>query len=359
MPSARSYSTLLFGIKSPLQAINAVEYTRIARSTAETSPVFLVFCPFRRPQIREAIHRILRHEPDARIIDLPTIPSGKALWKCVHEIVRARIFSGSLRRTLATLPPPDKLVLGDYRSRECRDLAARLPGVPVVLLDDGSATHQIAKYRTNPDSPDISPLFPENDWRGRRLGFYAGIRGDRISAATFFTHYDIRPAPGDTVVRHDYPYWRSQIRPKHAVDRDDVWFLGMSHVEKELTGLDTYLATIKRILSHYPGRTVRYRPHRDESPDKIAQVTTLGFSLLPSANPVEIDLLEADRLPSEIASIASSALDNLAVMFGERIKLRCYLPTPDYCAPSLRAHFEDIIGYHRLHLETVDLSAPI
>lgn len=277
----------------------------------------------------------------------------------MNEWARAQRFARQVRATLHKLPNPSVLVLGDYRSRECRHLAGLYPDTPVVLLDDGSATHQIARYRRNPKGPEIASLFPEpEELRSHRLRLFAGITLPFIERATFFTHYQIHSRLSDSVIRHAYTYWRNHkqaLGPK----TDEIWFLGMSHVEKNLTSLSGYLAALSFVRRYYAERTLYYRPHRDETGGKLAYVTTLGFTIIKDERPIELVLLADSRLPAEIATIASSAVDNCAVLFGEAISIRCFLPWPNYAAPSLRAHLSDIIAYHvrnsRANLHTVEM----
>ncbi len=345
---------LLLALKSPLQAINAIEYCHSAPGLpAADSVTAVLFTPTPRPtDLHDLIVELLRSSLPGVTVHLGHgVPRERPWWERFGERRRARDFVKRVAHYLADTPAPTELLVGDFRSRECRHLAgvAASPDTRLVLLDDGSATHQIAKYRRNPASSDVAPMFPTENARTRRLRRW-GVQLPAIARATFFTHYDITCPPQDSLLRHRYPFWRSRLR--HAAPRtsDDILVLGMSHVEKGLTDLDRYLRTMTAIKAHYGNRPVLYRPHRDEHPDKLAHVARLGFTLAPSALPVEIVLLQADTLPREVASIASSALDNLAILLGENVQLRCFEPPAGYCNPALAAHFTDIIRYHQKNL---------
>lgn len=349
MPAPRH---LLLALKSPLQAINAIEYCRSTHAPPATSVTAVLFTP--RPQ-PEAVHDLaidlLKSAVPGVVVHVGHgVPRPRPWWHRLGEYQRARRFLERVEGFLATAPRPTELLVGDFRSRECRHLAgvAAGPDTQIVLLDDGSATHQIARYRHSPTAPELAPMFPVDDSRTRRLRRW-GIQLPGIEHSRFFTHYDIVCPPGDQVVRHAYPYWRSQIAHHAAPATGDVLFLGMSHVEKRLTDLDRYLAALRAVKAHYGDRPVRYRPHRDELPEKLAHVEQLGFLLSPSPIPVELLLLQAAELPAEVSSIASSAMDNLAILFGAHIRLRCFVPPDNYCNSAFRGHFSDILRYHQSH----------
>jgi hypothetical protein len=278
---------------------------------------------------------------------VPVIPGEKVWWRAHQEIRAARRFSQSLSDALDVLPPHDEIVLGDYRSRECRHLAGLFPHAQVVLLDDGSATHQIARFRRNPRDPELAPMFPRKDWRALRLRLLAGISLPFVNQLTFFSHYAILPPPHDRLLPHRYEFWRSLVAGTLRPATNEVLFLGMSHVEKNLTTFGCYLETLRKIRRFYEGRSIVYRPHRHETTEKLKAVRELGFTVIESdGTPIELSLIESATLPSEIASIASSALDNLAILFSDHIPLRCFTPEPDYCSAAMNGHFSDIIHYH-------------
>jgi hypothetical protein len=278
---------------------------------------------------------------------VPVLPAEKGWWYSRKECRYARRFTRGLTGALAHIGAPDEIAIGDYRSRECRHLASLFPSSRVVLLDDGSATHQIARFRRNPHDPSLAPMFPRNDFRAFRLKLWADVALPFIDRLTFFSHYTITTPAHDEVIAHRYEFWRSQVRAKPRQPADGVLFLGMSHVEKSLTTRSRYLNTLKKIRRFYLERPIIYRPHRDETAEKLDAVRELGFIIAePDITPIEFLLIESPTLPAEVASIASSALDNLAIIFADLLTLRCFTPEPDYCNARMAGHFSDILRYH-------------
>jgi hypothetical protein len=340
-------STLLIAIKSPLQALNAVEYYHHLQPPP-TLVQAVIFLPKNRPELENTLKQLLSRIPRARVHVLRGIPSEHAWWRSPKEFIKARRFIHNLKVVTAEIPEAQVLALGDYRSRECRYLTDLLPSARVVLLDDGSATHQIARYRRDPSDPRLAPMFPRNNLRTLRLRLWAGIRAPFIRHVAFFTHYRINPPTSDGIIVHQYEFWRSVLARNQPSVGDQVLFLGMSHVEKGLTDLTRYLTVLAQIRAYYGSRRLLYRPHRDETPAKLDEVARLGFIITThDPRPVELLLIEGSTLPSEVASIASSALDNLAVILAGKIILRCFLPASGYCTSPMAGHFSDILNYHR------------
>lgn len=362
---AENNPNLLFAIKSPLQAFNASEYYHQLESKPQLVHAIIFSSP-KHPRMQNTMARILESIPGIHVTALSPIPSERGWWRSPREYLSARRFSNALGIATKKIPQATTVAIGDYRSRECRALAALFPKAKIVLLDDGSATHQIARYRNNIGDPELVPMFPKHDFRALRLRLWADIRIPYIARVSFFTHYNIRVSANDTIIRNDYSYWRSVLARKRHTGTLSVLFLGMSHVEKRLTDLDRYLSALRRIRTFYANRDIYYRPHRDEAADKLSAVRSLGFTVIePDTTPIELALIDSDCLPAEVACIASSAMDNLAVIFQGRLPLRCFVPEDDYCSATMRGHFKDIIRHHtegdlpNMHVTRLaDLPAP-
>lgn len=339
---------IIMAIKSPLQAFNAVEFCmQLKESGQKPGLSAVVFCPPRKPALAYLIKSILGRCDCNRIHVVPNLPSGKQWWCSPKEFLSAQRFRRAVSAALATVPAGACLLMGDYRSRECRHLAACAGPSEIILLDDGSATHQIARHRNNPSDPALAPMFPGDDVRTFRLRLLANIRLPSPRSVRFFSHYPIGALARDTLQAHRYEFWRGVIAQRSRTTRDEVLFLGMSHVEKRLTSLGRYVDTLREILACYGGRKILYRPHRDEAGPKLEAVRALGFEVLPfDLTPIELVLIDSDTLPAEVGCIASSAIDNLSILFGDTLTIRCFVPAADYCANAMSGHFQDIIRHH-------------
>lgn len=334
-------------LTSPLQIFNFIEYLHsIARSSGQLEWIIIIKKGY--PGGLGPICEHLIKESGCKTYFFSGLPSRKkGLYKIFRRVYFARKFKTAIEGMLGSHKIVKGLVLGDYRSRECRHLMALCKNVDVTLIDDGSATHQIAKYLATPKSMSLSPMFPRMDLHSLilRLG---GVRLLGGVTKVLFTHYLSSVDKSTAVIPHQYTYWRSQSELRNYEYSTDILFLGMSHVESGITSEVAYLDSLKRILNFYRGKRVLYKPHRKESPKKLYRISTLGYDVLDvEITPVEYKLIHGKELPSEVASIASSALDNLPIIFGRRLSCRCFVPGKEYCVGKMHAHFYDILSYHQ------------
>jgi hypothetical protein len=71
--------------------------------------------------------------------------------------------------------------------------------------------------------------------------------------------------------------------------------------------------------------TVRYIPHRYESPRQVERIRReCGAEILVTNAPIELYLARARTLPRAVASLISSALYTIGVLFPEQIELMAY-----------------------------------
>lgn len=334
-------------LTSPLQIFNFIEYLhRVARSSGQLEWTVIIKKGYLIGL--GPIYDRLIEEPGCKAYFFRGLPSQqKGLNKIFRRVFFALKFKRKIDGILGNSVNIRKLVLGDYRSRECRHIMALCPNVKVTLIDDGSATHQIAKYLALPKPLSISPMFPRMDLHALvlRLG---GVRLSTGAPAVLFTHYVSSVDKSTEVIPHQYVYWRSQLKVRNYEYSKDILFLGMSHVESGITLEADYMEALRLILDFYRGRRVFYKPHRKESARKLDRISTLGYEVLAvEITPVEYKLIHGEDLPLEVASIASSALDNIPMLFGRRLSCRCFVPDKGYCVGEMRAHFCDIISYHQ------------
>ena len=336
-------------LTSPLQIFNFIEYLNsFARPCGLIE--WTVILPIEQNYSKGlgTVGDFLRAEAGCKIHFFIGLPGKKVGFnKIVKRILFARTYKRTIDDILGDHKLVENLVIGDYRSRECRHLIACCSRANVTLLDDGSATHQIAKYLDSPKSFSLSPMFPRMDIHGLILRFSGVSLSDKANKV-MFTHYLSSEEESIAVIPHNYTYWRSQLKLRNHAYSKDILFLGLSHVETGITTKASYIDSLKRILDFYRGGRILYKPHRKESINKLNDISALGYKVLDvEIMPVEYKLLHGKELPMEVASIASSALDNLPILFGRKLTCRCFVPQQSYCTRKMRAHFSDILSYHQ------------
>lgn len=117
----------------------------------------------------------------------------------------------------------------------------------------------------------------------------------------------------------------------------EVFYYGSKYSEAGILQQGYELAFIKAMADFYAqkGIAVRYFAHRDEQQNKLEKIKQLGLTVMVSPNMAELDLLQADSLPVEIASAYSTVLTSLNVLFPE-IKKTSFVLDANQIAPIFR-----------------------
>jgi hypothetical protein len=320
-------------VSSPLQYMNAVEWRR--RTAGRHADLVLIGdraggdaaiaeLMLRDPGLWRAIHR----HPGR-----PRLP--RWLPASLRDAADAQHRAG-LERLARSLSRPGyrRLVFGDYRNASQRALVAKIPHRDLILVDDGSVTPQVARFRAGrADTPE-----PERfrlNWFRTSVG--RALFGDEKLAdpdrLTFFTIYgrliDRTLAPGDRILAHAFEGWRAAAGSR--APGDEIWLLGANHVEARIASAADYrrliLSGVAALRAEGFGGPILYRPHRGEDPAAARRLAAAaGLQLAPGTLPVEAVLLEAERRPAAVLVVASSAADTLAVIDPEVPIVRLDLP---------------------------------
>lgn len=338
-------------LTSPLQIFNFLEYLH-GFSTLGAETRWEVILPIEQnyPKGLGPIGDRLQKEGACRIHLFRGLPGDKKNFrKPIKRVLLARKYVRAIQGILGSCKAVETLVVGDYRSRECRHVMACCRGVRGVLLDDGSATHQISSYLSSDSDARLAPMFPTMDLHGILL-YAGGVRLRRGGVSALFSHYLPSVESLGSVIPHEYAYWRSRVEARDYQRSKDILFLGMSHVESGIALEGDYLKSLRRIRGFYGQKRVLYKPHRKESRMRLSSIEALGYELLePDVTPVEYMLMQADVLPAEVSSMASSSLDNMPLIFRKNLACRCFVPFKGYCRGEMEPHFNQILEYHIQH----------
>ena len=336
-------------VSSPLQYINAVEQ----RASVGGRPADLVLIGDRHGggEVIETLMR--RHAPWRSVHRTARRPRPpRAAPRFARDVLDAAHLK-AITKLAAQLAGNayGSVVIGDYRNVSQRLLAAHVGAGAMTLVDDGSVTPQAAAYRAEPAQAPERGQFDLGVFRtalARRLFGEPDLPDP--GSVTFFTIYAAllagRVRPADVLVPNGYPVWRGGgAQPARGAA---TWLLGSDHAEAGICAPETYrrtvLAGVAALRAERDG-PILYRPHRGESPDKVAALAREA-ELIPatSARPVEIDYLEASERPARVAFIASSAADTLSVIDHELDIVR--LATPDDYLVRRAEHIRAVVEMH-------------
>lgn len=252
-------------------------------------------------------------------------------------------------RIAASAGSPENLVLGNYRrcyDEHMRHIANRLTFKRLYLLDVGTDTLRVNADRqldwldcqaSGQATPPASPTRA----RLRQRLVHWDTRG--APSVTFFTTYDIKPAPGDSVIRNTFAHLKSALAGGSS---NRVLFAGQPILDQGYVDRDTFTSLLSRVMRHFAGRPVVYVVHPRESPVQLDIVKALGFEIERHVAPLEYVVSFGGERPGCIASFFSSVLENSAAIFGGSIALKAFRIQPEQLmkdrvsVADVYAHFE-------------------
>jgi len=342
----------IFAIVSPLQYLNALEAIHAFELRADQCFLAIGECE-RMPESQRQVRQILDPSLWACIEQLsgfPSTPLGHEVRTDLRSVLGARKYANRanslIRRARSDCGSVGQLFIGDYRPTSFRHFIAKLREAETWLLDDGTLTHHVVRYRGARETGDNwSEHFPSSSKRRRFRSLLSGLRFAEPKRVGFFTSYELEAPPQDRLRTHHYELRKRSL--EGLVVRDEVWFLGTNHVEAGVTTSDKYDALLARVKSQYEGRTLAYLPHRGESPEKLERLERLGFEVRRHGLPIEVAIAELGHHPQVFAGLASSALDNLALLLAPKIRIDLFEAPSDYAPEPKWQHLKEIMNYHR------------
>ena len=252
-------------------------------------------------------------------------------------------------KTLRSLIPNGlrgvRVFVGNVQDRRARDLVNYLDPSEVVLLDDGTATIDIARTLREGVSEDYGARFVE---------ILAGRDFTYPSAGLLFTTYDVDLPPGWRFQRNDYAVLRASLGA--APVSEETLLIGGPYVELGWLNLEDYVAHLQRVraLARHP---LTYVPHRGESPEVVDAVAKRVVSAVwrpPDA--LETALVEERRVPAQVIGFYSSFLPNAAVIFGDRSSVIAVDISFPLAPAQVQATIARLYAYFRTHVPAANFS---
>ncbi|MDQ1362597.1 MAG: hypothetical protein QG652_457 [Pseudomonadota bacterium] len=321
----------VFLVKSPLQLLNAIEAKHYFR--LEDKDCYLLVMGDRKSYLQlmklVAISRqwpnvtllnkvgLLAHDPWLQNVDLGEIDKhGDAL-------LRSSVFSiRRLNRLASSIPNVKKIFIGDNNNKFMRHFVNQTKHETTILLDDGTATLEIARQRMQGRSiikPD--KFLKKVKLAAKRL--FQGLNDKPVDKAVFFTAYNIDVKSPDQVVVNGFSYLKKSSLTLEC--SDNVYFLGSPLSEVGLMTERSYMEQLGIVRSLYPVVHFVYVAHRRENKQKLDLIRQLpDVSVVLFEYPVEFQFSMIGPKPHKIASFITSALDNLDIILDESVEIVSY-----------------------------------
>lgn len=301
------------------QALNATEARH--HFGLDDAGCELVFLLPPQPRAAAETHRIIDALGWAHVRVMG--PPATSMLRWARRVRRARHLAGESAGL-------DHLVIGDYQTQIARHAAHGVGEGEVVVLDDGAATLRVNAYRTaragGKRPPRLHPQVARHRYEVQRVAArLLGLDLGDLPGVTFFTLYDISPAPPDRVVRNRFAWLRQRFPSLEIVE--GALFLGSPFVEVGILPHETYVTMLRR-LRERAGGDVWYRPHPREDRAHVERlVAETDVRLLELDTVVEYALLAQGWIPSQVVANHSTGLDSLRVILGDRVSVRS-VPLP-------------------------------
>lgn len=310
----------IFLVRTPLQYLNALEAKSEFRIQNEDAWIIL-FTDYQ-PSLGQ-INKIIRKAEWGKITRIFRAVKSKGtlldIYNKLYGWIRIKMFFLNYKRT-------ENLFIGHIEDVWMRFVANKIKADKTILLDDGVATLKIAAKRYN-SNPLVN--YPSNNYQKRKTFLHSGIFEEIILGkqnlvlpkVTFFTVYDkITLLNSDTIIKNNYPILYS-CKNHSQVKIAEIWFIGQPLLEYKMIQPELLVKSLNTIKNKW-GNTFRYLyiPHRSEKNYDL--IIDQGFEILSFQSPVELEIIDRNKIPHAVISFSSSALINLSKLYSlEEMKI--------------------------------------
>lgn len=295
-------------VESPLQYINAVEAKKALSNSSDINKLIVL----------EGVSSINLQQIESLI--------DQKIWNSV-TILRGTQNRWKYKRLISELNEllTDNIgivCIGEYRSILMRHFANKSKTQEIFLLDDGNYSLLIQKNLLNNEG-EYRKYNPLRKLYDKLLKIADGD----IFRIKFYSVYklNITETNKDRFIFNQYQYLKSMQTDKTTMNA--VYFVGNITPELNIFSSEYYLRSLKSVFSYYAkqGLEVKYLPHRREDPVKLEHIQEeMGVQVLKFGIPIELVLLNSQKLPVKVASFYSSALDNCYHLYGDFISIDAF-----------------------------------
>ncbi len=230
-------------------------------------------------------------------------------WSAIERIdyggLWRTFYAWRLRAWLRSLPAVSTLYVGLVRHAPLHVVNVLKPQ-SLRFLDDGNETLLIARWIRGLRGQAWAPR-----WRDRLLG--RQLDPAPLQNAGFFTVYEVATETHE-VIANDYRMFRSRVST--LPERPVLLFIGSNLVGHCLRDANALLDVLRDTRARYPDIECLYCPHRYEHTSLFSRIEACGYRLFQPGTILELALLNAGWRPAMLASIRSTAVDTLGLLYG-------------------------------------------
>jgi hypothetical protein len=315
----------LFLVRSPLQALNAIEVKE--RFVPNETNVVVLF--YRKEYDKDLMMKVLDLSDWSKIYMQKLTPHLQ-LWRFLRTIKKR-------------YPQIHYCGIGDFNHLINRFMHT-LSYDKLILLEDGTATLRRAEQLNDRILHTMvkTEFIPEKKWK-IILNRWAKTDPTYLYDATLFTIYPLEKYRNIKTIVNDYRVMKGRVR---TFPREETaYFIGTDIQEwfKDRELFEEYMRHIAE-YSKKRGLELRYILHRKEDAEWIGRLADrFGFTCEKFENIIEVELLKREVLPREISTFISTALTTLPLLYPT--EYRYIAIDPDDLLPKFRKPVAEIEAY--------------
>ena len=298
----KEYFRVLVVVKTPMQMLNALEY--LYKMNIKTEDVDL-FNANDHQQFSKIIQKIAGKHQWKRTFHHTMLGNRWAISRLISALITRCLVFFYFRINY------DYVIVGHY-SQSIQRFFLRKKYGKKVLVDDGIQTLNIKEIRKNEIENNIIEDY--NPTRlNRMINRVWGFDKKIIQSIVVFTSFNIEPYKIDTLNRNNFDLIKDGL--DNFKEDNSILFVGSDI--SEIGGLDeqTYIASVKKVKSHYAPMKMYYCPKKTENAEKLLKISSF-VEIIKINYPVELLPVIDGFKPKVFASLYSSAIFNFANMFG-------------------------------------------
>jgi hypothetical protein len=250
---------------------------------------------------------------------------------------KVRILTGLLRDiikfSLKYRGEINKFFFGEYRSVDMAILNRFLSPKESILLDDGSFTITAQNYYIK------NKILPYSEAKKYKV-FKPFLKNLKIPNLYSFFKLD------STLLKGQVNYYEFSIKKKIDIKEGHIYFFGTKFSESKNMLLTDEINVLSKVLKKYAGYKVFYIPHRDESLNKLDDISKLGYQVKNLGKPAETYFDETDAMPELVLSYYSTVLYTCYLRF-DNVQLHSIDITNFLLQESAKINAKEIYDYYK------------
>jgi hypothetical protein len=252
----------------------------------------------------------------------PAAVLRKLLGIPLEQLVVGRSCQNQMKELARSLEHLEYLFIGYFGSPIMRHFVNSVRASSTYVLEEG--VNQLHLYDDiHAEKPKFARQYYFSPFWNFMKRIFFGVKLRAPKPLQFYTAYDLQETDKVKIRRNTYTKFRESIRV--ATQSEEVYFLGEWLTAWDCCTDEDYVDFMKQVKGCYPGRQIIYVPHRRtprRTEECVSQIPDIEVRHL--GGPVELVLGAMAERPKTVAAFFSSAIFNLAMLFGDEMELKTF-----------------------------------